>query len=602
MCGIAGLVKSDVILTDDLAAVERMMHAQFHRGPDGSGVQEVDRCVLGHLRLSIIDLSTAGAQPMSNENGSVWITYNGEIYNFSELRTELVENGHKFRSNTDTEVILHGYEQWGIEGLLGRLRGMFAFGLFDQKTGLILARDRLGIKPLYYAEQPEALLFASEVKALLKSGRIRRETNTDALAGFLIAGSVPAPLTINKGISCLEPGHYLRYQAGVARIRRYWDVEFGSSENKPAKEFGEELTHCVRGHLMSDVPLGVFLSGGVDSAALVALASRSRNTELRTLTVVFEEKEWNEGNAAGDIARHFGTKHQEVPVSAADFHRELPSVIQSMDQPTNDGVNTYFVSKAAREAGLKVVLSGLGGDEVFWGYGHYQKIGGALHWLNRIPAPARRAAIHGASTLGQVSGREKWMRTEYLKQKPTGQQLYFTMRGFFAPKQVAKLLGLSTKQAAEAAEKFVGMPAENGAQGFNYMEFKRYLHDQLLRDSDVFSMAHSLELRVPFLDHRIVEYAASVRPEAKLANGVNKPLLVKAVDDPILFQAGERRKQGFSFPMDRWMKQYSGELEEMSQTADCVDRAEAKSLWQQFRGGRLHWSRAWALTVLGARN
>jgi len=604
MCGIAGLARSEGLAPDDVEVVERMTASQFHRGPDAGGIYCDTRVALGHRRLSIIDLSTLGSQPISNEDCSVRLTYNGEIYNHRELRSELLARGHRFRSNTDTETIVHGYEEWGIEGILERLRGMFAFALYDSRRGLILARDRMGIKPLYYFASKGAILFASEVKALLASGSIANATDSGALAGFLMTGSVPSPLTIVQNVRCLPAGHYLDWKAGAIQLRKYWDLRFDptDSSSDPAAGLRDELQDTVTRHLISDVPLGVFLSGGVDSAALVALASRAQSSELRTLTVVFHEKELSEAGAARKIAQHFGTRHQEVLVTERDFHRDLPKLFAAMDQPTNDGVNTYYVSKAAREAGLKVVLSGLGGDEVFWGYRHYRTLSRALPWLRRCPAPARKMLTGSASLVGRIRGKEAWSRLGYLSAKSSSKETYLSMRGFFAPAQVQRLLGIGRKEMDIAAADSFDLTPLSGLNGFNYVEMKRYMHDQLLRDTDTFSMAHSIEARVPFLDHRIVEYAARVRPALKFANGVNKPLLVHAVDDPLLLEAGARRKQGFSFPMDRWMKRYAGELEEMSRDSGAVDASAVRQLWKSFRAGRLHWSRAWALTVLGARN
>ena len=604
MCGIAGLIRSDGMAPGDVEVVQRMTASQIHRGPDAGGLYSDDRVALGHRRLSIIDVSTLAGQPMSNEDGTLWLTYNGEIYNHRELRCELLGRGHQFRSQSDTEVILHGYEEWGIDGVLERLRGMFAFGLYDQRRGLILARDRMGIKPLYYFASPGALLFASEVRALAASGKVPNEREPEALAGFLLAGSVPAPLTITKGVRCLPAGHYLVWRDGGIQVQKYWDLRFEASDQggRAASDLRAELEDTVARHLVSDVPLGVFLSGGVDSAALVALASRVSSSELTTLTVVFNEREFSEGSAAAKIADHFHTRHQEVLVTESDFRQELPAVLAAMDQPTNDGVNTYFVSKAARQAGLTVVLSGLGGDEVFWGYRHYRRLADGLRWLGRCPAPARKVVMNGAAAFGRFRGKESWSRLAYLSDQASSKEAYLSIRGFFAPRQVERLLGVGRAEVQASVEKQFESTEAQGTNGFNYLEMKRYMHDQLLRDTDTFSMAHSLEVRVPFLDHKIVEYAATVDPARKVANGINKPLLVHAVDDPLLFEAGARSKQGFTFPMDRWMKSYAGELEEMSEGAVGLDRGAVKDLWSGFRAGRLHWSRAWALAVLGAGN
>jgi hypothetical protein len=349
-----------------------MADSQVHRGPDGAGMFQDRQAVLGHRRLAIIDLSAAGHQPMSNEDGSVWISFNGEIYNFGDLRAELVGR-HCFRSSTDTEVLLHGYEQWGIEGLLERLRGMFALALWEPGTRrLTLARDRLGIKPLYYHNANGSVAFASEVRALLRSGIVSDEADPEALSQFLLFGSVPSPLTTAKAVRCLPPGHYAVATDRGVDLRKYWELGYPDTRC-PAPDAGKgeleelraRLERSVREHLISDVPLGVFLSGGVDSAAIVALASRVRKDQrLTTLTVAFGEKGFDESQDALRIAHRFNTHHHELLVTSEDFAQEMPAFLAGMDQPTNDGVNTWFVSKAARQCGLTVVLSGLGGDEI----------------------------------------------------------------------------------------------------------------------------------------------------------------------------------------------------------------------------------------------
>jgi asparagine synthase (glutamine-hydrolysing) len=649
MCAIAGLVRRGGLAPGDVAAVERMTAAQAHRGPDGDGFYRDSRVVLGHCRLSIIDVSPAGNQPMSNEDRSVWITYNGEIYNHQDLRGELAGLGHVFRSRTDTEVIVHGYEQWGIEGLLDRLRGMFAFGVYDSRRGLVLGRDRLGIKPLYYYENKGAglLLFASEVKALLASRYVPAEHDMPAVAGFLLAGSVPAPATIIKNVACLPPGHYLAFRDAGTVLRKYWDL------NDVALGVPTDVTHVralledsISRHLMSDVPLGVFLSGGVDSGALVALASRAMvstagvtpaaafgamtsavhafraatsaansvaqafrpaaaHHQLRTLTIVFDEPQFSESAETREVARRFVTDHQEILITHADFVSEIPNILEAMDQPTNDGVNTYFVSRAARQAGLTVALSGLGGDEVFWGYRHYGWLEGRARWLMRCPSAARKALSRGAALWGRVGGRDKWKRLAFLERGASSRELYLLVRGFFAPRQVMDLLEIGPRDLdAVLQQQFDGLrpnaSAKAGAHEFNHLEFKRYLHDQLLRDTDVFSMAHSIEVRVPLLDHLVVEHMAAVDSARKTPNGINKPLLVGAVDDPLLLQAGRMRKRGFSFPMDRWMKASGDELEEKAVSGKLLNTRAVRTIWKDFRTNRLHWSRAWALTVLGA--
>ncbi|HUE22118.1 MAG TPA: asparagine synthase (glutamine-hydrolyzing) [Bryobacteraceae bacterium] len=610
MCGIAGIFRTGGDTTPaDRAAVERMAAAETHRGPDDAGMFQDARIVLGHRRLSIIDLSPTGHQPMSNEDGAVWVTYNGEIYNYAELAAELP--GHRFVSRCDTEVLLHGYEEWGIDGLLRRLRGMFAFAMYDNRGPqplCLLARDRLGIKPLYYVARPDSIAFASEVKALVVSGLVPNRKNLTAMAGLLLLGSVPAPATGTQGVKCLLPGHYLVAGGGGVTTRKYWEPD-APAEPGSASALREALADAVNRHLVGDVPVGVFLSGGVDSAALVALASRATSS-LATLTVVFDEREFSEGAEARRIAQQFGTDHREVRVTSQDFMRELPNVLRVMDQPTNDGVNTYFVSRAARQAGLTVVLSGLGGDEVFGGYKHYRWLarhGNSIRRFSALPGFLRRTVLSTAVGYGRARGRENWMRLSSLAEGVSDAGLYLALRGFFAPEQVRALLDVNSSEVREAAGEYLDGARDSGSvatgpafrDAFRKMEMRRYLHDQLLRDTDVFSMAHSIEVRVPYLDHIVVGQASGLSSLPARAAG-NKPLLTEAAGEPAVFEAARRSKRGFSFPFGKWMRSNSGELREMALAGGCLNRGAIGKLWNEFDRGRLHWSRAWMLAVIGA--
>jgi asparagine synthase (glutamine-hydrolysing) len=611
MCGIAGFFRSGGDTSPaDRYAVERMAAAQTHRGPDDGGLFQDGRVVLGHRRLAIIDLSPTGHQPMSNEDGTVWVTYNGEIYNYAELAAEL--HGHRFLSRCDTEVLLHGYEQWGIEGLLRKLRGMFAFAIYDARETqplCLLARDRLGIKPLYYVARPDSLAFASEVKALVVSGMAPNQKNAEAITGLLLFGSVPAPATGIQGVKCLLPGHYLVTGGSGVTTRKYWEPDPDTQTGSEGAACGlrEALADAVNRHLVSDVPVGVFLSGGVDSAALVALASRAKSA-LSTLTVVFDEREFCEGAEARQIAQKFGTDHREVRVTSQDFIDELPNVLRVMDQPTNDGVNTYFVSRAARQAGLTVVLSGLGGDEVFGGYNHYRWLarhGDSIRWFSVLPRFLRQGVLSTAVGYGRIRGRENWMRLASLEDGVSDAGLYLAFRGFFAPEQVRALLDVHSNEIRLAADEYLDALGQGSANGvatgaaFRRLEMQRYLHDQLLRDTDVFSMAHSIEVRVPFLDQKVVECAARL-PQPELNGHGNKPLLTEAVDEPAVFEAALRSKRGFAFPFGKWMRMHSQELREMALGGGCLNRGTIGQLWNEFDHGRLHWSRAWMLAVIGA--
>lgn len=613
MCGIVGIFRSGGDTTPaDRCAVERMVAAQTHRGPDDAGLFQNARVVLGHRRLAIIDLSATGHQPMSNEDGTIWVTYNGEIYNHAELAGELCR--HRFVSRCDTEVLLHGYEEWGIEGLLRKLRGMFAFAIYDGRGTqplCLLARDRLGIKPLYYMARPDSMAFASEVKALVASGLAPNRKDSAAITGLLLFGSVPAPATGIQGVQCLLPGHYLIAGGTGVTTRKYWepglDTETGTDDASSASGLRATLADAVHRHLVSDVPVGVFLSGGVDSAVLVALASRAKSS-LTTLTVIFDEREFSEGAEARQIAHQFGTDHREVRVTSQDFMNELPNVLRVMDQPTNDGVNTYFVSHAARQAGLTVLLSGLGGDEVFGGYKHYRWLarhGNSIRRFSALPGFLRRSVLATAVSYGRARGRENWMRLASLEDGVSDAGLYLALRGFFAPEQVRALLDVQSSEVRLVADEYLDAlhpPNGNGVAtggAFRNLEMRRYLHDQLLRDTDVFSMAHSIEVRVPFLDHKVVECAARL-PQPEVNGHGNKPLLTEAVDEPAVYEAARRSKRGFAFPFGKWMRQHSQELREMALAGGYLNRGAIGQLWNEFDHGRLHWSRAWMMAVIGA--
>lgn len=615
MCGIAGTVRFRGDATpEDRALVSRMLAVQQNRGPDGEGTRVDGPVVLGHLRLSIIDLSETASQPMSNETGDIWVIFNGEIYNYRELMAELKASGHAFRSVSDTEVLVHGYEQWGMDGLLQRLRGMFAFAIYDSrvrrtdtsKPFFFAARDRLGIKPFYYATAGDRLTFSSEVKALSRCGAVANEPDRSALAAFLSLGSIPFPRTCLKGVQCLAPGHWLSAGRGGVAIGKYWDLSY---EGAGRGEIGSILQDSVDRHLVADVPVGVFLSGGVDSAGIAYLAARNRTAPVRTLTISFDEQDFNEAAAARKFARDFGTDHHEIRVTAADFENEVPRFLQSLDQPTADGVNTYFVSRAARQLGLKVVLSGLGGDEIFFGYNHYrQLIGGSglLGGYLRSSDLLRRMAGYGASLYGRAWGGEKWERFDYFGHRTLNESLYLLFRGFFPPARAARLLGAGIRELNQSLDESfdaLRQPGQNGHMDpnrFHYFEMKRYLHDQLLRDSDVFSMAHSIELRVPLLDDPLVEAGCRIAPADKIAAEINKPRLVEGFAHPAIRAAAAQPKRGFVFPFARWMAANAGDFEKRALEHSMLDRRAVRDCWKEFRAGRLHWSRAWSTVVLPA--
>lgn len=606
MCGIAGIYSSRQDIQVDPNIVVKMRDTLANRGPDDRGVylSPDRRLCFAHTRLSIIDLSQAGHQPMSNIEGTVWISYNGEIYNYRQLQSELKGKGYEFKSNSDTEVIIHGYEEWGIDGILERLRGMFAFAIYDSRSSnskFFLVRDRFGIKPLYYYVGNEWLIFSSGVKAILKGGLIPVERNKEADIAFLIFGNVPEPLTTIKNLFSLPTGSYMLIENGNRRLVKYYNLI--NSFTKPKMKDYEDmydtllsiLTETVNIHLISDAPFGVFLSGGIDSSALVALAIKKRETPLATLSIVFDEEAYSELPYQRMIARKYRTDHKEIKVTEKDFYDEIDNIFEAMDQPTVDGVNTYFVSMAAKRAGLKSVLSGAGGDEVFCGYGSFKRIG-LLKAIQALP----KLLKYPFGLTKSLNGR--WCKLSYLM-RDDPLSLYLTIRGLFIPKEVAKILDIPEKEVNSVLDKFrfqiSNLSISNTIDWLSYMEISFYLQNQLLKDTDFMSMYHSVETRVPFLDHVLVDYIASVNPSMKIDGNIPKPLLIKSLQNMLPNEVVFRKKQGFTFPFDAWIRKNGRGLFEESVSNGSINKKYAEGLWQKFESGRLHWSKVWGLIVLG---
>ncbi len=582
MCGIAGIFRPSGLVQDpDRKALARMLAGMRHRGPDGEGAHEDHSLLLGHRRLAILDLSPSGSQPLPNETEDVWLSLNGEIYNFVELRSELTSLGHRFRSRTDAEVVVHGYEAWGMEKLLSRLRGMFAFALWDaQAAKLYLARDRFGIKPLYCARADGVLVFASEIRALAASGLVEVEPSERALAAFLALGSVPAPETALERIVSLPAAHFVEISRDGETTVRYGAYTDGPPGAASEESIRGLLEDAVRSHLVSDVPLGVFLSGGIDSASLVAIASPLVDGPLRTLSIALDDPALDESAYARLAAETYRTDHRKIEVRADDFLRALPDFFKAMDQPTVDGVNSYLVSRAAREAGLTVVLTGLGGDEVFLGYPHFRRIRALARWIRFIPRPML----------------EGWTRVrpknEYFAH-PTPSNIYLAFRGLFSPREIEDLLPGATPPSLDSDR---DDPLDAAVE----LEFSHYLGNQLLRDTDVMSMAHSIEARVPFLDHPLVNAVRSLPYGRKLGRRVNKPLLLRSVDPRLPREIWDRPKRGFTLPFHRWMKEHRQDFTDRTLASGVFREEVVLSLWRRFTEGRAHWSRPWSLVAYSA--
>ncbi|MDQ2805871.1 MAG: asparagine synthase (glutamine-hydrolyzing) [Chloroflexota bacterium] len=581
MCGICGIYNSG-----DTKMVQRMCRAMVHRGPDDEGIAGDGKVVLGARRLAILDLSPAGHQPMQSADGRVRLAYNGEVYNYRELNAELAAQGFVAHSHCDTETILHAYEHEGI-ACLQRLRGMFAIALWDAAKGqLFLARDRLGIKPLYYAQVGDKVLFGSELKVLLASGLVARALDPVAVDLYLTFGVVPAPYTMFKGIRALLPGHYATVDAAGIRLTRYWNVAFAAgypqrSEDEWAEELRARLTEAVRLRLVSDVPLGAFLSGGVDSGAIVGLMSSMTDRPVDTYSIDFDRggAAYNETAKAQQVADRFGAHHHPLRVTGADLARELPRIIPAMDQPTHDGINTYFVSQHAK-SGVTVALSGLGADELFGGYSTFRFAARLAQYRGiqaRVPVGVGRAAAGVLERLPPRYGLSWALRgaAGMLNAYPTAAEQYLLVRGFFSPAGQATLRnGHGGAEAAQPLlrELLAELPPTDVVNQISYLELKTYMADQLLRDTDVMSMAFSLEARVPFLDHPLVEFVATMPPDLKMRPGQPKYILKKAVAD--LLPAGilHAPKMGFGFPLAYWMR----EQPLRGIVSDCLSRASVE--------------------------
>jgi len=604
MCGICGAISKEIRDKDKLVSVVSAMNAvQARRGPDDEGMwsDEKNAAVFGHRRLSIIDLSPAGHQPMSYGAGDFWITFNGEIYNFAELKKGLEGRGCAFRTKTDTEVILALFKEFG-EAAFSKMRGIFAFALWDAKRErLFLVRDHYGVKPLYYFSNKEKLVFASTVKAIEKSGEVKIEKYNEALVGFLLMGSVPAPFTTIKNVYSVPAGHYLvREKDGSEKLIKYYD-SLDAFLNKSADGFDvaaqnteRKLREAVRLNLVSDAPLGVFLSGGLDSSALAALAARARESPITTLSITFDEERFSEKKYQDMVAKYIKSDHREVRVRKADFFNSFNDVFEAMDQPTIDGVNTFFVSKAAKEAGLKVVLSGLGSDEIFCGYSSFRKVA-ALRVIQKLPSALKLPLLFA----GMFN--EKFTKLQNLQGGDVF-SFYLASRGQFIASDIARMLGMGLGEVRVALNVIREKSFLNDSRLadlrsidlHSFLEVRMYVQNQLLKDTDAMSMYHSVETRVPFLDFPLVEYVSSLPPKMKLGGKVNKPLLVSAVRDILPPAIFERPKMGFTFPFAEWLKDAPPDF--------ISPNNVSKELFTKFRSGKMHWSRFWSSVILNHWN
>ncbi len=620
MCGIFGLIGQRKFNLEE--ALLEGTHTLAHRGPDDQGTEllplasDQDQCIgLGSRRLAILDLSPAGHQPMHSRKSGNWLVFNGEIYNFCEIRAQLEKLGHRFTSTGDTEVLLAAYDRWG-EACLERLTGMFAFAVWNtRRERLFLARDRLGEKPLYYYAGSDLFLFGSEVRSLLATGLVPRRLDSGGVASYLAFGAVQDPLTIIDGVCSLPPGHTLNWEKGQHRIRRYWSLAEVAAR-PPATDSPQEAVNAIRQQLLdalsqrlvSDVPLGIFLSGGVDSSSIVALTREVRNNPPDTFSVAFGDPEFCEADYSKRVAREFGCRHHQIDLTESKLLGDIPYALACMDQPTLDGVNTYVVSQAAKKAGITVALSGIGGDELFAGYSSFGSVPRMMKfqryagWLRPVGK-----GIH--ALLGNQTNRMSKM-VALAGHDYYGDQPYFLLRELFLPGTVHALMYSHSLQnghragawnLGELAGSVRNLDAVNQV---SVLEGSTYMTNTLLRDTDCMSMANSLEVRTPLLHHSLWEYVLPLAGRLKLDSRLPKPLLLRAAGQRLPEEIYLRRKMGFTLPFQRWMHNgLSAEigrelLDATPRELFPLDARQVANVWNAFRAGKTSWSRPWALYAL----
>jgi asparagine synthase (glutamine-hydrolysing) len=598
MCGIAGFVSAEAAIEpSSVHAVRRMTDRMRLRGPDAEGTWTGQGVVLGHRRLAILDLDARSNQPMVWSGEDLTLVFNGEIYNFRELKSQLEAEGVTFRTTSDSEVLLALYAREG-ERMLPRLRGMFALAIWDARSReLLLARDPYGIKPLYYAQTDRGLIFASQVKAIMASGSVSSEHEPAGVAGFYLWGSVPEPWTMYRGVFALPCGSWLKVRAGKVGAPVCWD-DIRDNWRQPAvpqspaelqETVRKAVTDSVRAHLVSDVPVSVFLSGGIDSGTIAGLISEMGG-QVEGITVGFDEfssKQDDEVPMAAALAKHYGLPHHVRRISREEFEADIPLILDAMDQPSIDGVNTWFAAKAAAERGYKVVLSGVGGDELFYGYSLMKELPrSALQGRALAAIPGGRSLVKAASAYLAKGHRHPKLKgiSEFMGSL---EGVYFLKRCLFLPQELPVLMG--EENAREGLERLGGSPpgmtaanAITGASGVCLLDSTHYLRNQLLHDSDWASMAHSLELRTPLVDAALLHALRSVH--TGFVGGVGKRMLGRSPKSPLPEQIIGRPKTGFGVPMTHWLAAAT-ERRQWESTPLLADRGTP-------------WTRRWAKVVM----
>jgi asparagine synthase (glutamine-hydrolysing) len=625
MCGIAGIVTVDGLPGDTHDRAIRMRDVMSHRGPDDAGIHEDSHAVLTHRRLSIVDLST-GQQPLSNEDGTVWVSFNGEIYNHQQIRRDLEARGHRYRSRSDTETIVHAYEEWG-DACVQRFRGMFAFAIWDApRRRLLLVRDRLGIKPVYWACVGGALVFGSEIKAILASDLIAPEANERVLPEVLSTRYTAGSDTLFRGVKKLLPGHCLVFERGTISVSQYWDVPVGdgttggrphgrvaANRGDVVAEFRSRLEESVRLRLMSDVPLGMFLSGGIDSSAIAAIMARQIDRPLQTFSVAFKDRAYNELTYAREVAQAVGAQSHEIVIDDGDFFGALPKLVWHEDEPIahTSSVPLFFVSKLARQH-VTVVLTGEGSDELLAGYGKYPRI--AWNWragsvYERVVPRRVRHAVGGIATELLPAALGRYVRRSFLAMDRSPEAMYLDNFAAIRIADQQRLLAPGLRDHATAADAYGASIAYFDAPGAGaslldrllYADVKTYLVELLMKQ-DQMSMAASIESRVPFLDHELVSYAAQLPDAWKLRGWTTKRVLREAMVGLLPESILNRPKMGFPVPFAEWARGAWNTvlrdvlLDRRSRERGIIDPAAVDALLHDHATGRTRGAdRLWSL-------
>lgn len=582
MCGIAGYISTD-LLTDEMARVKEMCSFMQHRGPDALQTEEKETVCFGHARLSIIDLDERSNQPMWNSNKTVLLVMNGEIYNFKELKSSL--NTYSFQTESDTEVVLAAYERWG-EFFLEHLDGMFSLALYDSaKNETFLARDPLGKKPLYHYKSQNGLWFSSEIRALFKAKICAPKINKEALSYYLQYQTVHFPKTIIKDVLQIPPGSYLKVKEGIVH-------EFSYLKNKKV-EAGDSVkslfTKAVQKRLVSDVPLAVLLSAGIDSNLILSAATKAQ--KIDAFTIGFEEKEFDESELAAESAKHYGAKHHVVKLKESDFLDSIDETLKSMDHPSGDGPNTYMISKEIKNAGFTVALSGLGGDELFYGYPHYQRYMQLKNSFAYQLIP--QTVLNGLSKLYTCTDTQKL--TALKKELDSPERSMAIFRSNFTADILQKVFGVEEDTFSEIDE------PDSILNKISKTEMAYYMHDILLRDADQMSMAHSLELRNPFLDYSLVQHVWNIKNKKAIPP---KNILLNEFKNELPKSILNKKKTGFTFPWNKWMRgslnSFCAMQMEFLEQTQLFKKGSINTIWKEFNKGSktFTWSRIWPLVSL----